>query len=177
MQRKLWLWICAVALLAGCGSDSPDVSAEASRYDGLAHDIAAETTTYCNGRSWSATPEACAAALAAHEAAIGRHLDEMATLAPHLDQQQQRAGHMMHADGACRLRAMHAEMVRHRVDACSGATATLEAEEARHCDAMMSSAARMHDRAGEMMQRPHEWQWPSSASDPSPECAQGTQLP
>jgi hypothetical protein len=177
MRRKIWMLAGAAALLGGCGSHSDDMSAEASRYDALAHDVATATASYCNGRSWSATPEACAATVAAHEAAIASHLDEMATIAPDLDRQQHRTGHAMHADGACRIRGMHAELARHRRAACSGAPATLEAEAARHCDAMMSGATRMHDRASEMMQRPHEWRWSSSASDPSPECAQATQGP
>jgi hypothetical protein len=71
------------------------------------------------------------------------------------------------------MRAMQTEMGRHRMGACSGTPATLEAEAARHCDVMISAAARIHERAGEVLQRPDDWHWSSSNSDPSPECAQG----
>ena len=76
MRRKIWMLAGAAALLGGCGSHSDDMSAEASRYDALAHDVATATASYCSGRSWSATPEACAATVAAHQAAIASHLGE-----------------------------------------------------------------------------------------------------
>jgi hypothetical protein len=148
------------------------MTADATRYDALAHEVAAATSSYCDAHSWTSDVAACAATEVAHEHALVPHLQEMAGMASHLDDAEHQTGHADHMDCACTVTNMQAEIERHRSAACSGSTAERDAEAARHCAAMMGSAARMHERAGELTQHPDEWRW-GTGDVSAPSCAGG----
>jgi hypothetical protein len=175
MQTKNWCWTSLALLLLACGSSSSSTgtTADPFRYDALAHDIATATSSYCDGHSWNGDVTACTAAESAHAHAVAPHLQEMAGMAADMDQAEHDAGRLEHMDCACTVSDMQAEIERHRAAACSGSAADREQEAARHCAAMMASAERMHDRAGELTHHADDWSWPSSGAGGAAPCADG----
>jgi hypothetical protein len=168
---RLWrdLGYAAGALLAGVTADLLGV--RAAMWAIAAVTFASGVVVAVRMSPWSGDGAACSAAVAAHERAVAPHLDEMSSLAGDLDDHAHRAGRPEHADCARGVGEIRSELERHRSAACSGTALALEAEALRHCEAMISFAATMHTRAGEVTHDADEWPWshgPGSSSACSP---------
>jgi hypothetical protein len=143
--------LIAVLCVAGCATDEHEEDRrDASRWDELAHTLAATAADYCAAEPW--LQPSCAEAAGQHAAVARTSLDEIRAMAGRMDEIMTSLGRSAMADGSCTADALTAEVERHAAAACGGSTDEVASEARRHCAAVRDSAAQMHLRSDVAMQ-------------------------
>lgn len=139
-----------VLSLAACVTDEhAEERADASRWDSLAHGLAALSAQYCADEAWS--QPSCADAAGQYAAEARRRVDEVHAMAARMDGHMATLGLTERADSTCTADALGSEVDRHGVAACGASAGDGEAEARRHCAAVLELAAQMHLRSGVVM--------------------------
>jgi hypothetical protein len=137
--------LIAALCVAGCATDEhAEERRDASRWDELAHGLAAVTADYCAAQPWA--QPSCVEVSVQHAAAARPLVDEVRAMAPRMDDAVAIASREL-ADSVCTWDALVAELDRHAAAACGGPVADAEAEARRHCATVLDLTAQMHLRS------------------------------
>jgi hypothetical protein len=138
--------LVAMLWVSGCATDEhAEERGDASRWDDLAHGLAAMNADYCAAEPW--LQPWCVDAAAQHAANARARLDEIRAIAARMDEHMTSYGRPAMADGACTANALAAEVDRHAGAVCGASSDEAASEARRHCTAMLDLAAQMHLRS------------------------------
>lgn len=140
------LLLVMVLCVAGCATDEhAEDRSNASRWDGLAHGLAALTAEYCAAEPW--TRSSCVDDAEQYAAAARVGVADVHAVALRMDETMGSLEQAALADGVCTADALKAAVERHAAAACGASGEDAASEARRHCTAMLELTAQMHVRA------------------------------
>jgi hypothetical protein len=143
MKRTL---LVIVLCVAGCATDEhAEDRSNASRWDDLAHDLAALTADYCAAEPWARS--SCAEDAEQYVAGARVGVAGIHAMALRMDQTMGSLGRAALADGVCTAEALDTAVERHAAAACGASGEEAASEARRHCAAMLDLTAQMHVRS------------------------------
>jgi hypothetical protein len=136
--------------LAGCATDEhAEERRDATRWDELAHALAATTADHCAAQPW--TQASCAEMAAQHDDTARGSVDEIRVMAARMDGMAALVSRDL-ADASCTGDALLAELDRHAAAGCAGSAEDAEEEARGHCATMLDLTAQMHLRSDVALQ-------------------------